>query len=80
MPIIARRTGHCGGWRSCRWQTRFSGGIAQALAGWFPEARLAVDIDRVTALSEDRERLWRQVSGADFLSDEEKRAMLGIVS
>jgi HK97 family phage portal protein len=55
------------------------GGIGQALSGWFPEARLAVDLDRVTALSEDRERLWRQVSGADFLTPEEKRAMLGVV-
>lgn len=56
------------------------GGISQGLSGWFPEARIAVDLDRVTALSEDRERLWRQVSAADFLSPEEKRAMLGIVS
>jgi len=53
-------------------------GIAQGLAGWFPDAALAVDVDRVTALSEDRERLWAQVSGADFLSDDEKRVMVGI--
>lgn len=52
--------------------------IAEGLAPWFPEARLAVDLDRVPALSEDRERLWSQVSGADFLSDDEKRAMLGL--
>jgi HK97 family phage portal protein len=56
------------------------GGLAQGLAGWFPEAALAVDVDRVTALSEDRERLWRQVSGADFLSPDEKRAMLGLAA
>ena len=56
------------------------GGIAQGLAGWFPEARLSVNLDRVTALSEERERLWRQVSGADFLSPDEKRAMLGLVA
>jgi HK97 family phage portal protein len=53
-------------------------GLGQALAGWFPGAWLRVDLDRVTALAEDRERLWRQVSAADFLSPEEKRAMLGI--
>jgi len=53
-------------------------GISQGLAPWFPDVRLAVDLDRVPALSEDRERLWRQVSAADFLSDDEKRAMLGI--
>ncbi len=54
------------------------GGILQGLGGWFPAGALAVDLDRVTALSEDRERLWRQVSGADFLTPEEKRAMLGL--
>jgi phage portal protein BeeE len=53
-------------------------GIAQGLSGWFDEARLAVDLDRVPALAEDRERLWRAVGGAGFLSDDEKREMLGI--
>ncbi|HVI99079.1 MAG TPA: phage portal protein [Sphingomonas sp.] len=53
-------------------------GIAQGLAGWFPEAALRVDLDQVPALSEDRERLWKRVTAADFLTDEEKRAMLGI--
>lgn len=52
--------------------------LAEALAPWFPKARLAIDLDRVPALAEDRERLWAQVSAADFLSDAEKRAMLGI--
>ena len=55
-------------------------GINQALASWGVEAGLAVDLDRVPALSEDRERLWAQVSGADFLSDAEKRAMLGMAA
>jgi HK97 family phage portal protein len=53
-------------------------GLAQGLAGWLPGAALAVDLDAVTALSEDRERLWGQVSAADFLSDAEKRAILGL--
>ena len=53
-------------------------GLAQGLTGWFTEARLTVDLDRVPALSEDRERLWASVSGADFLSAAEKRAMLGV--
>ena len=52
--------------------------LAQGLAGWFDGAALSVDLDRVPALSEDRERLWASVSAADFLSVEEKRAMLGI--
>ena len=54
------------------------GGIAQGLSAWRPGTSLAVDLDRVPALSEDREKLWAQVSAADFLSPEEKRAMLEI--
>ena len=52
-------------------------GVSGALSAWWPGVRLKLDIDQVTALAEDRERLWRQVSGADFLSDAEKREMLG---
>lgn len=52
--------------------------LAQGLSGWFPEARLTVDLNRVPALSEDRERLWAQVNAADFLSPEEKRKLLGL--
>lgn len=55
------------------------GGLCQALWPWFADAWLRIDLDRVTALSEDRERLWRQVSAADFLSDAEKREMVGLV-
>lgn len=54
-------------------------GLAQAMRGWFPDAAISVDLDRVTALAEDRERLWRQVSAAEFLSDPEKRAMVGLI-
>ena len=52
-------------------------GIGDALASWWPGLRLEVDLDRISALAEERERLWRQVSAADFLSEEEKREMLG---
>ena len=51
--------------------------MSAALGAWWPGLRLAVDVDQISALSEDRERLWRQLKGADFLSDEEKREMLG---
>ena len=53
-------------------------GIAQGLSGWFEGAEISVDLDRVPALVEDRERLWGMVSGASFLSDGEKRALLDI--
>lgn len=52
--------------------------LAEGLAPWFPEARLTIDLDQVPALAEDRERLWSQVSAADFLTPAEKRQMLGI--
>ena len=54
------------------------GGLCQALRPWFADAWLRIDLDRVTALAEDRERLWRQVGAADFLTTEEKRAMVGL--
>jgi phage portal protein BeeE len=53
------------------------GAISGALAAWWPGVKLRADIDLVTALAEDRERLWAQVSSADFLSADEKREMLG---
>ncbi|WP_309751974.1 phage portal protein [Novosphingobium sp.] len=53
--------------------------LSEGLATWFPDAALAIDLDRVPALAEDREKLWAQVGGASFLSDAEKRAMLGLV-
>ena len=52
--------------------------IEAGLEPWFADASLSVDLDRVPALAEDREKLWAQVSAADFLSDGEKRAMLGL--
>ena len=58
--------------------TAVLGGIAQGLAGWFEGASISVDLDRVPALAEDRERLWGMVSAASFLSDVEKRALLEI--
>jgi len=54
------------------------GALAEGLSPWFADAKLQVDFDRVPALAEDRERLWAQVSAADFLDPAEKRAMLGL--
>ncbi len=59
-----------------------AGKILDALAGsltpWFADASLRVDIDKVPAMAEDRERLWAMVSAADWLTREEKRAMVGL--
>lgn len=52
--------------------------LTEGLATWFPGASLAIDLDKVPALAEDRQALWQQVSDAKFLNDAEKRAMLGL--
>ena len=52
--------------------------LQEGLAPWYDDAQLSVDLDQVPALSEDRERLWKQVSDASFLTDDEKRMMLGL--
>lgn len=52
--------------------------LCEGLAPWFSDARLTVDLDRVPALAEDRERLWAQLTAADFLSPDEKRQLLGL--
>jgi len=59
-----------------------TGRILQALSAhlrlWWPDVEVRVDRDAVPALAADRERLWAQVSGAGFLSDAEKRGILGL--
>lgn len=53
-------------------------GLSQGLASWFPGLTLSVDLNQLPALIDDRATLWDRVAQADFLSDEEKRAMLGL--
>lgn len=55
---------------------RILAALAEGLARWIEGATLDVDEDRIGALAEDRERLWAMVGAADFLSDEEKKAMV----
>ncbi|MBO6767061.1 MAG: phage portal protein [Erythrobacter sp.] len=52
-------------------------GLHAGLSDWFADPP-TVDLNRVPALAEDREKLWAQVSTADFLSGAEKREMLGL--
>jgi HK97 family phage portal protein len=51
--------------------------LIAGVAGDFPDARIEVDLDRVPALVEDRERLWAMVARADFITADEKRQMVG---
>lgn len=55
---------------------------ANALSRWLAPAYggnlvLKPDLDRVTALSEEREALWNRLEGASFLTPNEKRAAVG---
>lgn len=55
---------------------------ADALASWLgpafgEELALEPDLDAVEALADERESLWRRVSSAAFLTDEEKREAVG---
>lgn len=56
---------------------RILAGFSEHLGMWWPGLRIEVDLDRIPALWADRERLWRHVGDAAFLSDAEKREMLG---
>lgn len=56
--------------------------VAEELSTWlspaFGGAVVKPDFDGVEALAEDRAALWARVGSAEFLSDAEKRAMLGV--
>ena len=54
-----------------------------AISGWLPayygtSFAIKVDEDNVPALAEEREALWRRITKATFLSDAEKRQLLGL--
>ena len=57
---------------------KIGAGLGQGLAGWWPGLRIEPDLDGVAALSDERAALWERVAGADFLSAEEKKALLGL--
>ena len=52
-------------------------GLSDMLGDWMGPVKLAVDTDQISELAEDRAKLWEQVGAAGFLSDMEKRDMLG---
>ena len=57
--------------------TRVLGTLEAMLGDWMGPLRLAVDTDQISELADDRALLWQQVGAATFLSDAEKRIMLG---
>lgn len=56
--------------------------VSQELSQWlgpaFEGAEVVPNFDGVEALAEDRAALWARVGGANFLSDAEKREMVGV--
>ncbi len=57
--------------------------VMAAVSGWLgglygPELTVAADLDHIPALSAERDAQWKRVSSASFLSDAEKRQMLGL--
>ncbi len=46
--------------------------------GFGGKLALVPDLDKIDALAEDRAALWTRVGAADFLTDAEKRTMLGV--
>ena len=59
--------------------TRVTAALASWLAGFSGDAvELKPDLDQVSALSAERDAQWARVAGADFLSEAEKRTLLGL--
>ncbi|MEM9969549.1 MAG: phage portal protein [Pseudomonadota bacterium] len=59
--------------------TKVAGALSHWLAGHAGERlSLRPDLDQVPALGAEREAQWRRVASADFLTDDEKRSLLGL--
>ena len=57
--------------------------VTAALADWLGQVMahsvtLKPDVDQVAALSGERDQQWARIGSADFLSDGEKRRLLGL--
>ncbi len=60
-----------------------AGKVMGAVSHWISEMggetlQLSPDLDQIAALSAEREAQWKRVANADFLTDAEKRTMLGL--
>lgn len=63
VPLVSRVMGSVSQWLS---------GLAGTVVGLRP------DLDQVPALAQERDQQWARVGAASFLSDAEKRALLGL--
>ena len=64
LPLVARVSA-----KVAAWLGTFNGDVL---------VELSPDLDRVPALSAERDAQWARVAGADFLTAAEKRALLGL--
>lgn len=56
--------------------------ITKKLSSWFSiiykeDLQLEIDLDSISALSDQRQKLWDNLKTTDFITNEEKRAILG---
>jgi HK97 family phage portal protein len=59
--------------------TRVTAGISQWLSKFSGErVELKPDLDQIPALAVERDQQWARVGAADFLTADEKRALLGL--
>ena len=59
--------------------SRISAGVADWLSGFTGEPlELKPDLDQVPALAAERDAQWNRISRADFLTEAEKRSLLGL--
>jgi HK97 family phage portal protein len=58
--------------------TKVAEAISVWLSGRFEDVCLMPDLDEVPAFADERAALWSRISAAEFLSDIEKREMLGL--
>jgi HK97 family phage portal protein len=56
---------------------RLLGAVSNWVQPTHPGLNLKPDIDQIDALADEREAAWKRVSGADFLTPDEKREALG---
>lgn len=59
--------------------TRVTAAVSHWLSSWLGAAvELRPDLDQVPALAAERDQQWARIGAAEFLTDAEKRAMLGL--
>ena len=59
--------------------SKVASGLSNWLGAWFePGLQLKADLDNVPALTAERDAQWKRIAGAEFLTQSEKRSMLGL--